>query len=134
MTVYHVTLTRCDLREVILQGYEQLLQISEDDEDTGDPSSPHRYERHPNQYLPSHCLSNDPSPGDNLSDDGVVSYGFPTQGGRGFLVGTTAPVTPHLSCSDLSVGNVCDIEDSEEDDDTDNTVVRKPLATSTTMV
>lgn len=116
------------------QGYEQLLQISEDDEDTGDPSSPHRYERHPNQYLPSHCLSNDPSPGDNLSDDGVVSYGFPTQGGRGFLVGTTAPVTPHLSCSDLSVGNVCDIEDSEEDDDTDNTVVRKPLATSTTMV
>ncbi|CAN8006700.1 unnamed protein product, partial [Ixodes hexagonus] len=100
--------------------------ISEDDEEAAQSGSPHRYERHPNQYLPSHCLSNDQSPADDLSDDGVVSYGFPSQGGRGFLVEGAVPPSSHLSCSDLSVNNVCDIEDSDEDDDdTDNTVVRK---------
>ncbi|XP_042145867.1 fat-like cadherin-related tumor suppressor homolog isoform X2 [Ixodes scapularis] len=117
------------------QGYEQLLQISEDDEEEpAQGASPHRYERHPNQYLPSHCLSNDQSPADDLSEDGVVSYGFPSQGGRGFLV-EGAPSSSHLSCSDLSVNNVCDIEDSDEDDDdTDNTVVQKPPPSTTTTV
>ncbi|KAM7291577.1 fat-like cadherin-related tumor suppressor homolog isoform X2 [Ixodes scapularis] len=117
------------------QGYEQLLQISEDDEEgPAQGASPHRYERRPNQYLPSHCLSNDQSPADDLSEDGVVSYGFPSQGGRGFLV-EGAPSSSHLSCSDLSVNNVCDMEDSdEEDDDTDNTVVQKPPPSTTTTV
>lgn len=120
------------------QGYDQLLQISEDDEDEPPASSPHRYERHPNQYLPSHCLSNGTSPGDDDSEDGIVSYGFPPQGGRGFLVGDTVSLattdvalsSAHGSCSDLSMNNVCDIEDSDDDDDTDNTVVRKPLTTT----
>ncbi|XP_064481302.1 fat-like cadherin-related tumor suppressor homolog isoform X2 [Ornithodoros turicata] len=120
------------------QGYDQLLQISEDDED-GPPSSlPHRYDCHPNQYLPSHCLSSGTSPADDESEDGVVSYGFPSQGGRGFLVSDAVSLATtdialssnHPSCSDLSMNNVCDIEDSDEDDDTDSTVVRKPLTTT----
>ncbi|KAM7291489.1 fat-like cadherin-related tumor suppressor homolog isoform X2 [Ixodes scapularis] len=119
----------------VAAGYEQLLQISEDDEEgPAQGASPHRYERRPNQYLPSHCLSNDQSPADDLLEDGVVSYGFPSQGGRGFLV-EGAPSSSHLSCSDLSVNNVCDMEDSDqEDDDTDNTVVQKPPPSTTTTV
>lgn len=138
-----------DIQDTEPPNFEEILALNNlefaDEGCDSLPSSPLRYQSHPNQYLPKHSLGTIPSPNhswttqsqfrniSDISDDDIVSYGFPTHGGRGFRLdaelGTSPPNFRHssgpmdcisasgytstnASCSDISA-NVCDIEDSE---------------------
>lgn len=120
-------------------NFENILQMTDldfaDDGTDSLPTSPHKYERHPNSYLPTHTTSTANTSPDHtwnadqrqisdLSDDEVMTYGFPPQGGRGFHVPVDAPgldsmsmsvggyTSTNASFSDIS-GAVCEIDDSE---------------------
>ncbi|KAG8186896.1 hypothetical protein JTE90_023783 [Oedothorax gibbosus] len=120
-------------------NFENILGMNDlefaDDGTDSLPASPHKYQRHPNSYLPAHATSTaNTSPdhtwnGDqrqvcDLSDDEVMTYGFPPQGGRGFHVQVDPSgmdnmsmsvggyTSTNASFSDIS-GAVCEIDDSE---------------------
>ncbi|GFQ74088.1 fat-like cadherin-related tumor suppressor homolog [Trichonephila clavata] len=120
-------------------NFENLLGMTDlefaDDGTDSLPASPHKYQRHPNSYLPTHTTSTANTSPDHtwnnnqrqicdLSDDEVMTYGFPPQGGRGFHVPVDASgldsmsmsiggyTSTNASFSDIS-GAVCEIDDSE---------------------
>nr|XP_042897100.1 fat-like cadherin-related tumor suppressor homolog isoform X1 [Parasteatoda tepidariorum] len=117
-------------------NFESILGMNElefADEVDSLPVSPHKYQRHPNSYLPTHATSTaNTSPdhtwnGDqrqicDLSDDEVMTYGFPSQGGRGFLrdgldnlsMSVGGYTSTNASFSDIS-GAICGIDDSDVD-------------------
>lgn len=127
------------------------LEFADDGTDSL-PASPHKYQRHPNSYLPTHATSTANTSPDHtwnerdqhrqicdLSDDEVMTYGFPPQGGRGFHVPVDVSgmdnmsmsvggyTSTNASFSDIS-GAVCEIDDSEacSDGDYEGVVVAKP--------
>ncbi|XP_022240676.1 fat-like cadherin-related tumor suppressor homolog isoform X3 [Limulus polyphemus] len=119
---------------------QAILELSDMDFVDGEEcasSSPFKYTCHPNQYLPIHeklwnrPRSRRPTTCDQSED--IIAYGFPPQGGRGFMVDAAGDLpqnsrldclsmsaggytSTNASCSDLSA-NVCEIEDSEVNSD-----------------
>ncbi|XP_035206059.1 uncharacterized protein LOC118181087, partial [Stegodyphus dumicola] len=119
-------------------NFENILGMADlefADDGTDSSPSPHKYQRHPNSYLPAHTTSTANTSPDHtwnadtrqiceLSDDEVMTYGFPPQGGRGFHVPIDVSgldsmsmsvggyTSTNASFSDIS-GAVCEIDDSE---------------------
>ncbi|KAF8767201.1 Fat-like cadherin-related tumor suppressor [Argiope bruennichi] len=140
-------------------NFENLLGMNDlefaDDGTDSLPASPHKYQRHPNSYLPTHTTSTANTSPDHtwnnnqrqisdLSDDEVMTYGFPPQGGRGFHVPMDASgldsmsmsiggyTSTNASFSDIS-GAVCEIDDSEancSDVDYESVDVKPPVSFS----
>ncbi|XP_022242412.1 fat-like cadherin-related tumor suppressor homolog [Limulus polyphemus] len=121
--------------------FQSTLQISDKEFLDGEDciSSTFNYTCHPNQYLPIHEQHWNQSgihrqtSCDQSDDDGIFAYGFPSQGGKEFMVDVAKDLcrntgldslsmlaggytSTNASCSDLSA-NLCEIEDSEVNSD-----------------